>query len=552
VQTYRRGGLRHGARAAATLAFAGVATLGLVAIQLLPTTELARAGSRNTEGLSFKQAFQGGFGDAATLLRYMTSDTTQYTALVYIGAIALFLALCAWRRPRMETAYFTVLALCAFDLMRGEPSFVARVYYHLPTGAWFREPVRFAPYLATAVAMLAAQGFHHLCADLASARKRDYWGSIAFLAAGVFVALWWDLHAPCTESSVLLLTLLAVVVGALLHRVRLPLVPKLNFGTSAGVLVSVAALAGIAFIPCAVMNVQQFVIPKNPDFVCMPRGVRAFLAEHLRPGERIYADFATLDSQRAPKLGIFLRQPCINGFSPLMPRTFWEFLRPYRSERIEARGPAVADIGHVPIGIWGGLALSSNAQEAFNVLGVRYLIVGLGTELFYPHMDVTGSQVKLGDQVALPAGLRTVYQEGSFTIIENAGAFPRAFVIPDAGQQTAPPSLQGLLASNSERRVAARFLADEPGYTVIRTLPSQAGWLVLTDQDFPGWRSTVDGRLQEIQSVAGLFRAVRVGAGSHTVVFQYAPRSALLGAVITAFTALILIGACFAAWWRCR
>ena len=528
VQTYRRGGLRHGARAAATLAFAGVATLGLVAIQLLPTAELARAGSRNTEGLSFKQAFQGGFGDAATLLRNMTSDTTQYTALVYIGAIALFFALCAWRRPRMETAYFTVLALCAFDLMRGEPSFVARVYYHLPTGAWFRAPARFAPYLATAVAMLAAQGFHHLRTDLASARTRDYWGSIAFLAAGVFAALWWDTHAPSAESSIFVLSLLALAVAAALHRVRAA-------KNAAGGMLTVAALASIAFVPGAVMDLRQFIVPRNPDFICLPSTARAFLAERLQPGERIYADFATLDSQRVPKLGLLLRQPCINGFSPFMPRAYWEFLRPYRSERIEAKGLAAADTGHAPIGIWGGLALSSGAQEAFNLLGVRYLIVGLGAELFYPHMDA--KQIP-----ALPVGLRTVYQEGPFAIIENAGAFPRAFVIPDAGQQPAPRSPRDLLRLGSERRVAARLLADEPGYTAIETPPGQAGWLVLTDQSFPGWRATVDGRHQPIESVAGLFRGVRVGVADHVVEFRYAPRTVLLGAGATALTVLLLAG----------
>ncbi len=527
-QTCRRGGLQHGGRAAAALAFAGAAALGLAAVQLLPTAELARQGARNIEGLSFKQAFQGGLGDAAALFRYMTCDTTQPTAKVYIGALTLFLALYAWRRPKMETAYFTLLALCTFDLMRGESSFVAHVYYHLPTGAWFRAPARFAPYLATAVAVLAACGFHHLHTDLASTRTRDYWGSIAFLAAGVFAALWWDTHATSAESSVFILSLFALAVAATLHRVRAA-------KNAACGMLTVAALAGIAFIPCAVMNLQQFVIPRNPDYICLPKTARAFLAGRLQPGERIYADFATLDSQRVPKLGLLLRQPCINGFSPFMPRAYWEFLRTYRSERIEAKGLAAADTGHAPVGIWGGLALSNGAQEAFNLLGVRYLIIGLGSELLYPHMDT-------GQIPALPEGLRTVYQEGPFAIIENTQAFPRAFVIPDAGQKAAPRSPLDLLRLGSEGRVAARLLADEPGYTAIETPPGQAGWLVLTDQSFPGWRATVDGRRQPIESVAGLFRCVRVGGADHVVEFRYAPRTVLLGAGATALTALLLIG----------
>jgi len=67
---------------------------------------------------------------------------------------------------------------------------------------------------------------------------------------------------------------------------------------------------------------------------------------------------------------------------------------------------------------------------------------------------------------------------------------------------------------------------------------------VLTDQDFPGWRATVDGRPEPIESIAGVFRAVRVGAGEHRVEFRYAPRAASLGAGITAITVLVLIAAC--------
>ncbi|MEK6573128.1 MAG: YfhO family protein, partial [Chloroflexota bacterium] len=65
------------------------------------------------------------------------------------------------------------------------------------------------------------------------------------------------------------------------------------------------------------------------------------------------------------------------------------------------------------------------------------------------------------------------------------------------------------------------------------------GYVLLSDTYYPGWRASVDGNPQPILRADYNFRAVAVPAGTHTVIFEYAPFSVTLGLIITAI-ALIL------------
>jgi uncharacterized membrane protein YfhO len=57
--------------------------------------------------------------------------------------------------------------------------------------------------------------------------------------------------------------------------------------------------------------------------------------------------------------------------------------------------------------------------------------------------------------------------------------------------------------------------------------------LVLSDNYYPGWTATVDGRSVPVQRVDYTFRGVPLAAGAHTVTFRYQPLSWTLGWIIS-------------------
>jgi uncharacterized membrane protein YfhO len=75
------------------------------------------------------------------------------------------------------------------------------------------------------------------------------------------------------------------------------------------------------------------------------------------------------------------------------------------------------------------------------------------------------------------------------------------------------------------------------------------GYLVLTDPWYPGWEASIDGVPATLYRANYVFRAVRVPAGRHEVVFTFAPASYYLGRRVS-LAALALTAAVLSTWLR--
>src|SRR5439155_10180299 len=156
----------------------------------------------------------------------------------------------------------------------------------------------------------------------------------------------------------------------------------------------------------------------------------------------------------------------------------------------------------------------------FDLFAARYVLDGGGTPVKSPRV-------------------RVLYDRPGDRLLENRDAFPRAWVAyswqseQDLGRalhrtaSTAPASLlrrpviEGEAPSTSEPKpvTVARITHSGNTSVQVRVTARGAGYLVLDDTYYPGWRAWVDGRAAPIRPANVAFRAVRVGPGPHVVAF---------------------------------
>jgi Bacterial membrane protein YfhO len=164
------------------------------------------------------------------------------------------------------------------------------------------------------------------------------------------------------------------------------------------------------------------------------------------------------------------------------------------------------------------------------------------------------------------AKYQEVYRDKDITIMRNADAMPRAFLV---GSAVAPPPGSDALALMQGGRIDLRRTAvlEEPippnlpippslevspftgkadiqSYdserVVIRTESEQPSLLLLADAYFPGWKAQIDGEPAPILRADYLFRSVVLTPGDHTVSFIYQPVSVALGLFITLSTTTLV------------
>lgn len=144
-------------------------------------------------------------------------------------------------------------------------------------------------------------------------------------------------------------------------------------------------------------------------------------------------------------------------------------------------------------------------------------------------LETVGGHTRLLSHLLGLGDHQVVYRSEDVLIYRNEDALPRAFVISVASVQSA----DGGIALPAALRPADVTAVDivEYGQTEVRlhTTADGPAYLVLLDLDYPGWRATVNDRTAAIVAVDGLYRAVRLAPGDHTVRFTFHPLAGVLG-----------------------
>ena len=78
-----------------------------------------------------------------------------------------------------------------------------------------------------------------------------------------------------------------------------------------------------------------------------------------------------------------------------------------------------------------------------------------------------------------------------------------------------------------------RFLRDDPGVVELEATLDRAGFVILSNAYFRGWKATVDGKRAPILRGNRAMQTIPVTAGTHRIIVSYSCRSTLIGGAIS-------------------
>lgn len=138
-------------------------------------------------------------------------------------------------------------------------------------------------------------------------------------------------------------------------------------------------------------------------------------------------------------------------------------------------------------------------------------------------------------------------------------ALPRAFIVGGSQRGREPhllntyysdlfdPLKEVLLAEEVQIQTRSNFsgqvnkITYSPNKVELSTDQNGEGFLVLLDTYFPGWKVEVDGKPERIYRANYFYRGVKLAPGSHSIEFSYEPVGLKTGAIISSVTFILLL-----------
>jgi hypothetical protein len=516
----------------AILVLAFIVGLGLSAIQIVPTIELAKLSSRRS-GLPY-YIFTFVSLPPWHLLTLLLPNLWGKLALywgypyfhelyVYLGIIPLLLACLAWQRLRQSgmVAFLTISLLISLGMALGRFNPLYHFLQYVPGLNLFRVPARWLFLTTFSLSILTGYGS-------ASLIQREKSQVIPTSDSRPRKDRLTRLFATLTVIG-LAMTLIGVILfpfreGFLAHVENDLVAESLNRNAHflLGSLLMVDASLGLLYlylrekIPLSTFQVGCIVLTLV-DLFSFDRDVNAF-----KP-----PSYYT----KRPETLTFLERDA--GFY----RIATDYLLPfYEIEGLKGDVPSMYGI----FSVHGGSALKTFRYETFMDEGgaTNPKLLGLmNVKYVVTHQELSD------------ANFRKVYESGHYNIYENGAFLPRVLVVPNA--EPAPGATdwdimrrlanedfeprqwvvleempeEGFAPSSRREAGSARIVSYSLGRVVIEADLEADGFLVLLDTFYPGWKASVDGAPSKIYQADYLFRAVFLREGVHTIEFVYDPLS---------------------------
>jgi hypothetical protein len=547
----------------AGLGCAGLLAAGMAGIQLLPTMELSGSSERKAglEEPDVEYMDRVSPWQAPTLTKVLTNafDTRPKWisfdfsyASGYLGIATLFLvgmAIVGQRRNHLMW-FFLIAAILSLILSFGYQSW-SRGFYQLasrlPLGSTFRTPSRFRLVTFFCLTCLAVFGMDRMGHGFPELRQSRWWGLVAgiIVAALLGGAVWLCLSLGMTLAF---LSAALLIASALLFRR-----PKVLAGLQAALLLlllfdlahATGPFGSIRDIPvkwaqCYHLRAAEVLSAEEFNRIAKAAGYNRIYLAGLRPEKVI-----------PPMERAYL----IADHEPLLPDRWVVASRAMQGhwwrnmyDVNPGRYPAFFDMASVtPLILPAGRAAGMNAEAWRKHVGpTAYRFDTLAPMRAPPDLKV---EVR-PNRDALPRaylvrGFEVCDPEAALALVTNGGFDYRSTVLLEK-----EPGM--VLPPDPGRYEPATIVSYASERVAIRTASADERILVLTDTYFPGWKASVDGAEAEILRANYLFRAVRVPAGPHEVVFEYRPASFTAGVRLSCGSLVVFAMSCAVCsrrWW---
>jgi hypothetical protein len=508
-------------------------TLGICAVQEIPTFVLSRQGSRNI--IPYNQFHSIFAVPLRTFLHTFTpppypgtvpGPTLTLVWMTFVGLPTAVFALIGLTQRRPGAIFASLLAATTFAVVIGSPA-TWLVYYGIPGFGGFLGLGRMLYLWGFALALLGGIGLD-ACVRWAASPHMP-----RFLAA----------RAPVTA------------ITGLLQRHRRSL------------LVAMRVIAAIAILGLTV-QLGRFDRKINPPF-------------ELRQPQTFYPRTPLIDAIDADRAHytdgnrqriLSIRQPPTAQVGYYNPPFFtsqhmvfgWESMGGYESLLPDR----TVMLGRVVGGIRPEVAINEKLHSAyigdFPVDIVRFdLLPRIGVTTLVTAASIEKDARWNASRIA-PIQLRQVYAGADGELFDVVGGAPRAALVHQAEvvrtplealqrfsdpafpddqrlileQPTNAPTQGSAQPSPSERAVITDYQANQ---VAIDVTAAQPGWVVLKDMWGQGWHATVNGTASQVLRADFAFRAIAVPAGQSHIELHYFPREFGVGAAISTGTVVAIV-----------
>jgi hypothetical protein len=200
-------------------------------------------------------------------------------------------------------------------------------------------------------------------------------------------------------------------------------------------------------------------------------------------------------------------------------------------------------------------------RNFLDLLNVKYVIGLRLPEDLSQYDERTKQVIGAFKQYFSQPNFQVTWQGHQFAIYENLTALPRAFLVPNYTVMNETAILPRLRDNNFdprklvilEEKPETSFQSDtgavgtcqvtsyDANKIVVQATLRSSGILVLSENYYPAWKASVDGKPTKIYRTDYLFRGVLLDKGDHRIEFVFKSAYYKLGGLISIFASLVIL-----------